>query len=188
MPPDTERSHSEEHPAQKKVGWWIGTLSGLAGIAGLIFGITQACGPPEGPTPEEWREKANAVCEQQLPTVNAGLDTAARWAAYWAQQVAAGRATQADGDNTSNATTSAANSLRYFIGSLRALDQPDAMRDDIQKALNTGSDITGSLNAAASGLRSGDVAEASRQLAAVQQGIVPWTEQMRALEATRCAR
>ncbi|MEU9853622.1 hypothetical protein [Streptomyces sp. NPDC047974] len=187
MPPDTESPHGREHPAQKKVGWWIGALSGLAGIAGLIFGFTQAC-EPEGPTAEEWREKANAVCEQQLLTVDAALSSAVQWAAHLSRQAAAGSATPSDVDHTASATRSAANSLQYFVGSLRAIDQPDAMKDDIQRALDTGSDITGALNAAAKGLQSGDLAEASRQLAAVQQGLAPWTAQMRALEASRCAR
>lgn len=97
-------------------------------------------------------------------------------------------AAQSDVVHTTSATRSAANSLQYFVGSLRAIDRPDAVKDDIQRALDTGSDIAGALNAAAKGLESGNLAEASGRLAAVQRGLAPWTAPMRALEATRCAR
>ncbi|MEU2503515.1 hypothetical protein ABZ621_02275 [Streptomyces sp. NPDC007863] len=126
--------------------------------------------------------------EQQLLTVEAELDSAARWATYPVRRVADNRATPSDVVHTTSATRSAADSLQYVVGSLRAIDRPDAMKDDIQRALDTGSDITGALKAAAKGLESGNLAEASGRLAAVQQGLAPWTAQMRALEATRCAR
>ncbi|MET9956058.1 hypothetical protein ABZ135_31560 [Streptomyces sp. NPDC006339] len=183
MPSDTPREQEAEHPVKKHVGWWIGTLSGLAGIVALLYAIL---GGSDGPSAGEWREKANAVCEQQLSDVNAKLRLSSEWAAHWARQTSTGQATQDDSRNTIHATRSAADTLKYLIGSLRAIDQPESMKDDIQKALNTGSDMTDGLNAAATGLERVDVAEASKHLTDVQAAIGPWQEQMRALRADRC--
>lgn len=177
-----ERSTLKGH-----VGWWIATLSGIAGIIALAIGIPKAC-EDDGITPDEWRQKASGVCERQLTGVNAGLISSAQWISYWASQLASSQATQIDAANAVAATQTASATFKTFIGSLREIDQPEKMKEDIRKALDTGSYMMDSLGAAVVNVQSGKLADASSQLSDTQSKLAVWHDQMRDLGADHCAR
>ncbi|MFE9020136.1 hypothetical protein ACFYNL_16445 [Streptomyces sp. NPDC007808] len=70
MAEDQESDNDNRGRISKHVGWWIGVIAGLAGIAGLIFTISTR----EQFTVKEWRQQANAACN------NVNTDLLDKWA------------------------------------------------------------------------------------------------------------
>ncbi|MEU9865726.1 hypothetical protein AB0D99_33130 [Streptomyces sp. NPDC047971] len=54
-----EQGSGDRGRIRRHVGWWIGLIAGLAGIAGLVFTIVTR----DQFTVDEWNQQANAACD-----------------------------------------------------------------------------------------------------------------------------
>ncbi|WP_395360341.1 hypothetical protein ACHGLA_10815 [Streptomyces sp. YH02] len=131
------------------IGWWVGIASAALGI--LAFFLTQCKG--EGPSFNEWRSKADSICEQEFPQIVQGM----RYAdGLYTALLEHPSPEQADRDAAGDAHEDVSVSIRHLVGSWRALDQPDERREQIDKLHAAGSSFSDAYGSYAAAIYDGD--------------------------------
>ncbi|MFJ8081520.1 hypothetical protein ACIQ6Y_12965 [Streptomyces sp. NPDC096205] len=121
---------------RKHVGWWIGVIAGLCGIAGLIFSITTK----DEFTLKEWRQQADAVCDDLSGSL---LD---KWAtaAGAVGTLEEGGYQSADYQSAADAWLAAEQSVRKLTSEIGKIEMPNSHKENISRLLD---DLTATGNA-----------------------------------------
>ncbi|MFE9462970.1 hypothetical protein ACFYNW_04730 [Streptomyces virginiae] len=124
----TRRAESQ---LRSHIGWWLGALSAITGI--LAFILTQCTSA--APTIDQWRVKAEAICEQEMPAINRMRAEALDGIAYGKLKPNANEA-----ERKAAAWKFRDTQIAYMrlIGRWRELEMPGERRGDIEKIHEAG--------------------------------------------------
>ncbi|MFD9009474.1 hypothetical protein [Streptomyces sp. NPDC059552] len=173
------------------IGWWLAALGSLAGIVALLIVIFWPDIGKKDPSMAEWRVKATSVCETfGVPAVTAWSD-----ADRALKKISDKSKGSVDFDKPVDpkATESmgrlyeaAGKAVFYWMGLLRAIEQPPEQAKRINEVLDSGTEIAEAMTLAGRAVVDVDKQTANREFTYLGDNRAQWVKRMAELKAPRC--
>ncbi|MEU2513771.1 hypothetical protein [Streptomyces syringium] len=166
------------------IAWWLGTVSALIGIA--AFFLTQC--QSTAPSFDDWKTKANAVCEKEVPGIYHEMQGAADSLRALNERLESDpeSVTQDDIDATAAEMREIDILTRNLVGSWRELEQPDERKKDLEKLYEAGVATSDASGALAQSIHDNDWKKVDGDATAGEKAQKDWSNQVKNLDLKQC--